>query len=73
MYNELYELWKKEKENEIEIGKLSEKFYSKLVSYIKKLKEENRMLDKKTTKARLLNNEFKNVKLMIEELIFLTS
>jgi DNA replication factor GINS len=71
LYNELYELWKREKENKLEIGRLSGRFYSKIISYIKKLKEENRMLDKKTTKAKLLNNELKNVKLMIEELVLL--
>ncbi len=68
MYDELYEIWRKEKENENEIQRLPKNFYAKIAAYIKKLKEDNRMLDKKTTKAKLLDNEFKNVKVMVGEL-----
>jgi DNA replication factor GINS len=64
-------MWKREKENEIEIQHLPKKFYAKIVSYIKQLKEENRMLDKKTMKSKLLEREFKNIKVMIDELLFL--
>jgi DNA replication initiation complex subunit (GINS family) len=68
LYNELYELWKKEKENENSIQRLPKNFYAKIVAYIKKTKEDNRMLDKKTTKAKLLNLEFRNAKIMAGEL-----
>jgi DNA replication factor GINS len=68
LYNELYELWKKEKENEQAIQRLPKNFYAKIAAYIKKTREENRMLDKKTTKAKLLDLEFKNVKIMAGEL-----
>jgi len=68
LYNELYELWKKEKENEKAIQRLPKNFYAKIAAYIKKTREENRMLDKKTTKAKLLDLEFKNVKIMAGEL-----
>ena len=68
MYNELYELWKKEKENENEIQRLPKDFQTRIASYIKKMKTETRMLDKKTTKARLLDNELKQVKNMVGEL-----
>ena len=68
MYNELYEIWKKEKENEKTIQRLPKSFYSKIAAYIKKMREENRMLDKKTTKAKMLDVEFKNVKIMAGEL-----
>ena len=68
MYNELYELWKKEKENENAIQRLPKNFYAKIADYIKKTREENRMLDKKTIKAKLLDLEFKNVKIMAGEL-----
>ena len=67
MYNELYEIWKKEKQTE-EIQMLPKNFYAKIAAYIKRLKEENRMLDKRTTKAKLLDNEFRNVKTMVGEL-----
>jgi len=68
LYDELYEAWKKEKEN-VEIQRLPKDFYAKIADYVKKIREERRMLDKKTTKAKLLNREFKSVKTMAEELI----
>jgi len=68
LYNELYELWKKEKENENEIQRLPKDFQTRIASYIKKMKAETRMLDKKTTKAKLLDNELKHAKAMINEL-----
>jgi DNA replication factor GINS len=67
LYDELYEVWKKEKEI-LEIQELPKNFYAKIADYIKKVKEENRMLDRKTTKAKLLDREFKNVKIMVGEL-----
>jgi DNA replication initiation complex subunit (GINS family) len=68
LYDELYEVWKKEKET-VEIQRLPKNFYAEIASYIKKMKEENRMLDKKTTKAKLLDSEFRNVKIMLGELL----
>jgi len=68
LYDELYEAWKKEKEN-VELQGLPKNFYAKIAEYVKKIREERRMLDKKTTKAKLLNHEFKSVKNMAEELI----
>jgi len=67
LYNELYEIWKKEKQTE-EIQRLPKSFYVKMTAYIKRLEEENRMLDKRTTKAKLLDIEFRNVKIMVGEL-----
>ncbi len=67
LYDELYEAWKKEKEN-VELQGLPKNFYAKIAEYVKKIREERRMLDKKTTKAKLLNREFKGVKNMSEEL-----
>ena len=68
MYNELYEAWKKEKEN-LEIQRLPEDFYARLAEYMQKIREESRMLDEKTTKARLMRLELRNVRKMIEELV----
>ena len=67
MYDELYEVWKKEK-NSVEIQGLPKNFYAKITAYITKMREENRMLDRKTTKAKLLDCEFRNVKTMVGEL-----
>jgi DNA replication factor GINS len=68
MYDELYEAWKNEKDS-LEVQPLPKDFYSRLAQYVKKLKEEERMLDNKTVKARLLLRESKNVKKLSEELI----
>lgn len=67
MYDEIYKVWKKEKEI-TEIERLPKDFYANVADYIKKMKAENRMLDQKTTKAKLLDREFKNVKIMVAEL-----
>lgn len=58
----------KEKEN-AEIQKIPEDFYARLARYVKKLKEERRMLDEKSVKAKLLRHETKNVRFLVEDLI----
>jgi len=68
MYDELYEAWKKEKEN-TEVQPLPKDFFDRLAQYAKKLREEGRMLDEKATRARLLLCESKNVKKLCGELI----
>jgi DNA replication factor GINS len=68
MYDELFEAWLKEKES-AEVQKIPEDFYAKLAKYVKKLKEERRMLDEKSVKAKLLRHEAKNAKFLVEELI----
>ncbi|MCK5593222.1 DNA replication complex GINS family protein [Candidatus Bathyarchaeota archaeon] len=68
MYTELYEAWRGEVEN-VELGKLSTDFYSRIAGYLRRLKEEGRMLDKRTVKARLLKSEMRNVKRMVDELV----
>jgi len=67
VYNTLYEAWKREKES-AELQPLPEDFYIKLAEYMRRIREESRMLDEKTTKARLLQQESKNVRKMIKEL-----
>ena len=68
MYDRLYEAWKKEREN-VEVQRLPKNFYAKIADYMKKIREERRMLDKKTTKAKLLKSEFENARSMARELI----
>lgn len=68
MYDELYLAWKAEKEN-VEVQPLPKDFFTKLAQYFRRLKEESRMLDDKTVRARLLLDESKNVKTLSEELI----
>jgi DNA replication factor GINS len=67
LYDELYEAWKKEKEN-LEIQRLPKNFYAKIADYVKKTQEEGRMLDKKTIRAKLLKREFQNVNKMAKQL-----
>lgn len=69
MYNELYDIWKKELEN-IELETLPSNFYPNVASYLRSIKEESRMLDQKTVKASLLENELKNVNKMLHELVW---
>jgi len=68
MYNELYEVWRQELEN-VELVKLPDDFYSRITDYLKRVREESRMLDKRTVKANLLKKEWQNVKRMLRELI----
>ena len=67
MYDELFEAWKEEKEN-VEIQLLPKGFYARLAKYVKKLREERRMLDENTVKGRLLLREGENARSMVEEL-----
>lgn len=68
MYNELYESWKREIES-VELERLPADFYRRIADYLRRQKEESRMLDKKTVKANLLKKEVWNVKRMVRELI----
>lgn len=69
MYDELYAAWKREV-TEPSLGALPSDFYSRITSYLRKIKEENRMLDKKTVKATLLEHEATHVKRMLQELVW---
>jgi DNA replication factor GINS len=68
MYSELCEVWKLELEN-AELEKLPADFYSRTADYLRRLREESRMLDKRTIKANLLKKEMQNVKRIVRELI----
>ena len=68
MYNELYEAWKRELQS-AELEKFAAGFYSSVADYLRRLKEESRMLDKRTVKARMLRSETQNVKRMLRELV----
>ena len=68
MYEELYKAWKMEKESR-EVQALPKDFFTMLTQYVKKLREESRMLDEKTLRAKLLLRESKNVKRLAKELI----
>ena len=69
MYDELYSAWLGEIENS-ELVRLPTDFYTRLADYLKRIKEETRMLDKKTIKVALLEHELQNVKRMLQELVW---
>jgi len=67
VYEELYEAWRRERES-VEIQALPRDFYTRLADYVKKMREESRMLDKKTLRARLMEREFKNARKLVKKL-----
>jgi DNA replication initiation complex subunit (GINS family) len=69
MYDELYAAWRFELEN-AELGGLPPDFYARAADYLRRIKEENRMLDKKTVKASLLEHELERAKCMLQELVW---
>ena len=68
MYEEIYRIWKNEIEKEA-LEELPADFYVKVAEYLRKIKEESRMLDKKAVRAALLQIEMQNVKHMLQQLL----
>ena len=68
MYSELYAAWQQEVKN-AELQPLPQDFYARTSEYLRRIKEESRLLDKKTTKAVLLEKELQNVKQIINMLL----
>ncbi len=68
MYNELYSAWRREVD-EASLGKLPPDFYVRLADYLRRIREANRLQDKKSVKASLLDHEADNVALMLEGLL----
>lgn len=68
MYNELYSAWRREIE-ETSLGGLPPDFYNRIADYLRRLNEENKILDKKSIKVNLLEHESQNVNLMLKELL----
>jgi DNA replication factor GINS len=69
MYEELFAAWRFEVEND-QLGSLSSDFYARLADYVRRIKEESRMLDKKSVKTRLLEREMTQVQRMVKELVW---
>jgi len=68
MYIELYAAWRREIE-ETSLGGLPPDFYSKIADYMRRLNEENKILEKKSIKVNLLGHESQNVNRMLKELL----
>ena len=68
MYDELYAAWRLEIENG-ELGSLPSDFYIRVAEYLRRIKEENKMQDKKTVRTNLLEREMANAQHMAQELL----
>jgi DNA replication initiation complex subunit (GINS family) len=68
MYNELYSAWRREL-GETPLAGLQRDFYLKIADYLKHIREENKLIDKKSVKVNLLDHEAKNVTLMLDQLL----
>jgi len=68
MYNELYAAWQREIDNP-KLGGLPQDFYGKIADYLRRIKEEDKVFDKKSIKINLLEHESLNVERMLEELL----
>ena len=68
MYNQLYAAWQREIDDPT-LGALPPDFYGKIVEYMRRIKEEDKVLDKKSVKMNLLSHESTNVERMLEELL----
>jgi DNA replication initiation complex subunit (GINS family) len=69
MYDELYQAWKHEV-TEPALGALPRDFYERITSYLRKIKEENRLIDQKNLKSTLLEHETVNVQRMLRDLLW---
>jgi DNA replication factor GINS len=68
MYNELYSAWQREIDDPT-LGGLPLDFFTKISQYLKHIKEEDKVLDKKSVKTSLLEHESVNVERMLKELL----
>lgn len=68
MYRELYAAWLREIDDPT-LGALPPDFYAKTAEYLRRIKEEDKVLDKKSVKMNLLLHEAQNVERMLKELL----
>lgn len=68
MYTELYAAWQREIDDP-RLGALQPDFYRKIGEYLRRIREEDKVLDKKSVKMNLLTHEALNVERMLEELL----
>jgi DNA replication factor GINS len=68
VYNQLYAAWQREIDDPT-LGPLPQDFYLKIAEYLRRIKEEDKVLDKKSVKMNLLLHESTNVERMLGELL----
>jgi DNA replication factor GINS len=69
VYDELFAAWRFEVEND-KLGGLSPDFYVRVADYVRRIKEEHRMLDKKAVKMGLLERELTHVQRIVDDLVW---
>jgi len=70
MYSELYAAWELEVDD-LALHPLSTDFYANVADYVSRIRQEIRMLDESSLKAKLLEQELKNVKRIIRQLMWI--
>ncbi|MEM2321148.1 MAG: hypothetical protein QXS79_04620 [Candidatus Bathyarchaeia archaeon] len=68
MYDELLDAWKREIESP-ELQSLPKDFYARLADYVRRVREERRLLDEESLRGKLIQLEEENVKRMISDLV----
>jgi DNA replication factor GINS len=68
MYDELFEAWRRERENP-GLQSLPKDFYTRLADYMRRIREERRMMDEESLRGKLLKMEEENVRKMIGDLV----
>lgn len=68
MYDELLDAWKKEMESS-GLQSLPKDFYARLADYVRRIREEKRLLDEESLRGKLIQLEEENVKRMISDLV----
>ncbi len=68
MYNQLYAAWQREIDDP-SLGALPPDFFIKIGDYLRRIKDEDKVLDKKSIKMNLLLHESANVERMLKELL----
>jgi len=68
MYDELFEAWRREWENP-GLQSLPKDFYTRLADYMRRIREERRMMDEESLRGKLLKMEEENVRKMIDDLV----
>jgi DNA replication factor GINS len=68
VYKELYAAWQREIDDPT-LGALPLDFYSKISEYLRRIKDEDKVLDKKSAKMNLLEHETQNVERMLDQLL----
>lgn len=69
MYNRLYRAWRKEKLESKDLQPLEPKFFAEMSQYVKKMREELRMLDEKTLQYRILTMELEKAQTLVSSIM----